>query len=79
LQDVCIYDNFWPQKIPWFVGGVLFGILTRYPTQGIGPGAQCYLDFFPNGTPDGKNNGRLERESSQVLVKAGFPGNEVGK
>ena len=28
-----------------------------YPTQSIGPGAQCYLDFFPNGTPDGKNNG----------------------
>eukprot|EP00435_Cladocopium_sp_Y103_P052265 s48_g16.t1 len=28
-----------------------------YPSQGIGAGAQCYLQFFPNGEPDGTNNG----------------------
>ena len=27
------------------------------PTQALGPGAQCELQFFPNGTPDGTNNG----------------------
>ena len=36
---------------------------ARYPTQAIGAGAQCYLDFFPDGTPDGTNNGALELES----------------
>ena len=28
-----------------------------YPTQAVGPGAACYLHFFPDGTPDGTNNG----------------------
>ena len=39
-----------------------FCSLARYPTQAIGAGAQCYLDFFPDGTPDGTNNGPLELE-----------------
>lgn len=41
-----------------------------YPTQGIGAGAQCYLQFFPNGTPDGTNNGTYCNN---------YPGNNFSK
>lgn len=41
-----------------------------YPTQGIGPGAQCYLQFFANGEPDGTNNGTYCNN---------YPGNNYSK
>eukprot|EP00437_Effrenium_voratum_P014921 CAMPEP_0181443874 /NCGR_PEP_ID=MMETSP1110-20121109/24776_1 /TAXON_ID=174948 /ORGANISM="Symbiodinium sp., Strain CCMP421" /LENGTH=624 /DNA_ID=CAMNT_0023567859 /DNA_START=22 /DNA_END=1893 /DNA_ORIENTATION=+ len=41
-----------------------------YPTQAIGAGAQCSLQFFPDGTPDGTNNGTYCNN---------YPGNNFSK